>query len=167
MASATQGGGTRSGASGSYMYAVKPAVPGVGPGVGAYTYGDKPVVFVSFSDARRFAVSRFSRALRDGFVARRRRGTTSACASRERSRSSASSRLRDWDRESCATAVTRGPQRAITRRFWSSDNAPDEPTSKTASIREAVTFACCPPGPDERLARTSISLSGISTPRAT
>lgn len=39
--------------------------------------------------------------------------------------------------------------------------------SKTASIRDAVTFACWPPGPDERLARSSISLSGIATSRVT
>jgi len=36
--------------------------------------------------------------------------------------------------------------------------------SRTASIREAVTFACCPPGPDERLARSSISASGTASP---
>ncbi len=39
----------------------------------------------------------------------------------------------------------------------------EAPTSKTASIREAVTFACWPPGPEERLARSSISASGIAT----
>jgi ribokinase len=39
--------------------------------------------------------------------------------------------------------------------------------SKTASTRDAVTFACWPPGPDERLARSSISLSGIATSRVT
>ena len=32
----------------------------------------------------------------------------------------------------------------------------------TASIRDAVTFACWPPGPEERDARTSISRSGIA-----
>src|SRR5205823_7014183 len=42
-------------------------------------------------------------------VARRRLGTASAAASRVRSRSSASSRLRACDRASCATATTRGP----------------------------------------------------------
>jgi hypothetical protein len=75
--------------------------------------------------------------------------------------------LRAWLRESWATAVTRGPQRAITRRFCSSDSADEAATSKAASIREAVTFACCPPGPDERDARTSTSDSGIEIPRAT
>jgi hypothetical protein len=39
--------------------------------------------------------------------------------------------------------------------------------SKTASIRDAVTFACWPPGPDERLARSSISPRGISNRCAT
>ena len=34
-----------------------------------------------------------------------------------------------------------------------------------ASTREAVTFACWPPGPEERLVRSSTSLSGITTPR--
>ena len=34
--------------------------------------------------------------------------------------------------------------------------------SNTASIREAVTFACWPPGPDERLA----SISHLESPRA-
>ena len=38
------------------------------------------------------------------------------------------------------------------------------PTSKLASTRDAVTFACCPPGPDERLVRSSTSDSGIATP---
>ena len=57
--------------------------------------------------------------------------------------------------------MTREPSRAITRRFCSSDSDSDAATSKTASTRDAVTFACCPPGPDERLVRSSISLSGI------
>ena len=40
-------------------------------------------------------------------------------------------------------------------------SAPSASTSKTASIRDAVTFACWPPGPEERLALSSISSSGI------
>src|SRR4051812_4256537 len=64
-------------------------------------------------------------------------------------------------------AVTRGPQRDMTRRFCSSVSAFDACTSNTASIRLAVTFACCPPGPDERLARSSTSSRGMSTLRAT
>jgi hypothetical protein len=39
--------------------------------------------------------------------------------------------------------------------------------SKTASIREAVTLACWPPGPDDRDARSSISSSGIVRSRQT
>ena len=100
-------------------------------------------------------------------VAWRARGTASAVASRERSRSSASSRLRAWLRESCATAVRRGPTRPITRRRWSSLSEREAATSNTASTREAVTLACWPPGPDERLTRSSTSDSGTSTPRAT
>jgi formylglycine-generating enzyme len=50
MATDTRGGIVRSGALGSYSYAVKPA--GLG---GAYTYADKPVVFVNVGDAMRFA----------------------------------------------------------------------------------------------------------------
>jgi len=57
MNSATQGGITRSGSSGSYTYAVKADSIGNGPG-GAdgddYTYGNKPVNYVSFFDAMRF-----------------------------------------------------------------------------------------------------------------
>jgi hypothetical protein len=40
-------------------------------------------------------------------------------------------------------------------------------TSKIASTRDAVTLACCPPGPDERLTRNSISESGTDTLRLT
>jgi formylglycine-generating enzyme required for sulfatase activity len=50
MGSSTWGGIVRSGAAGSYTYSVKaPALSG------SYTYGDKPVVFVSSGDAMRFA----------------------------------------------------------------------------------------------------------------
>ena len=55
MASTTQGGITRTGAAGSYVYAVKPSVPGEGIGGAMYSYADKPVVFVSYFDGRRFA----------------------------------------------------------------------------------------------------------------
>jgi formylglycine-generating enzyme required for sulfatase activity len=50
MGSDTRGGIVRSGSSGSFTYAVKDS-----PLSGAYEYGDKPVVWVSFSDAMRFA----------------------------------------------------------------------------------------------------------------
>jgi hypothetical protein len=68
---------------------------------------------------------------------------------------------------SCATARTIGPQRAITLRFCSSVSVFDASTSKLASIREAVTFACWPPGPEDRVARTSISSAGIVRPGRT
>ena len=53
------------------------------------------------------------------------------------------------------------------RRFCSSLSELEAAGSKVASMRDAVTLACCPPGPDERLARSSTSESGIATPRAT
>ena len=51
----TRGGILRSGSSGSYTYNVKPDVPDGGPDLTNYTYGDKPVNFVSWYDAARFA----------------------------------------------------------------------------------------------------------------
>lgn len=50
MTSAPEGGITRSGSPGSYTYAVKP--PALN---GTYIYGNKPVVYVSWYDAIRFA----------------------------------------------------------------------------------------------------------------
>ncbi|TWU27898.1 formylglycine-generating enzyme family protein [Bythopirellula polymerisocia] len=53
----TLGGITRSGSPGSYIYSVKPAAVGEGPG-GAdgsdYTYANKPVIYISYFDAMRF-----------------------------------------------------------------------------------------------------------------
>src|SRR3954468_2659608 len=115
----------------------------------------------------RLASSRRSRDARVAFVGRRFLGTASARARRSRRRSSASSRLRACERASCATAVTRGPWRASRRARWSSRSACDARTSKTASIREAVTLACCPPGPDDRDARSAISSSGSVRSRET
>ncbi len=100
-------------------------------------------------------------------MGRRRFGVASAEASLSRSRARASSRFRACPRASWATAVIRGPARSVTRRFCSSLSARDAATSKTASTREAVTFACCPPGPEERLARSSISASGTDTSAVT
>jgi sulfatase modifying factor 1 len=54
MDSSTRGGITRTGSSGSYTYAVKSDSIGNGPGGTDYTYGNKPVVYVSFFDAMRF-----------------------------------------------------------------------------------------------------------------
>jgi len=51
----SRGGILRTGVSGSYSYSVKPDVPDGGPGGTNYTYGDKPVILVSWFDAARFA----------------------------------------------------------------------------------------------------------------
>jgi formylglycine-generating enzyme required for sulfatase activity len=50
----SRGGIVRNGSAGSYTYSVKPDAVNVLPNNGTYTYGDKPVVFVSFFDAIRF-----------------------------------------------------------------------------------------------------------------
>ena len=50
------------------------------------------------------------------------------------------------------------------RAFCSADKAWEAWTSKIASTRDAVTFACWPPGPEERETRSSISSSGSATP---
>jgi len=55
----------------------------------------------------------------------------------------------------------------MTRAFCSSLRAPEAITSKTAVIRDAVTLACWPPGPDDRAARTSTSDKGTNTPGRT
>jgi sulfatase modifying factor 1 len=55
MGFTSRGGILQTGVSGSYTYSVKPDVPTGGPGNTNYTYGDKPVVFVSWFDAARFA----------------------------------------------------------------------------------------------------------------
>ncbi|REJ66941.1 MAG: PEP-CTERM sorting domain-containing protein [Planctomycetota bacterium] len=49
------GGIIRTGTAGSYSYAVKPDAIGQGPGGSDYSYADKPVTFVSWFDAIRFA----------------------------------------------------------------------------------------------------------------
>ncbi len=116
---------------------------------------------------RRLDCSRRTRLDFDGRVAWRVRGTCRARASRSRRRSSASSRLRAWLRASWATARITGPQRAITRWRCASVSEGEAATSKVASTREAVTFACWPPGPEERLVRITTSRSGIATSRVT
>ena len=93
------------------------------------------------SACARLPCSRRSFDARVGRVLARGRRTRSALASRASSRSSASSRLRAWDRASWAIARTTGPQRATTRRRCSSVSE-DAATSKIASMREAVTLAC-------------------------
>ena len=56
MGSTSFGGITRDGSPGSYTYAVKSDAVGKGPGgLSDYEYGNKPVVYVSWWDALRFA----------------------------------------------------------------------------------------------------------------
>jgi formylglycine-generating enzyme required for sulfatase activity len=50
-----EGGIIQNGSSGSYTYTLKDPVPGAGIGGTAYTYGDKPIVSVTWYDAIRFA----------------------------------------------------------------------------------------------------------------
>jgi hypothetical protein len=91
-------------------------------------------------------------------------GRARAVERRSARRSRASSRLRICERESWETAVTRGPRRASRRTRWESLREVEASTSKLASTREAVTLACCPPGPEERLVRWAISDRGIERP---
>src|SRR5439155_1536718 len=107
------------------------------------------------------------RAAAVGLVGRRFRGTRSASRSAATSRSTASSRLRDWLRSSCATARRIGPARAITRRFCVSLSAFEASTSKTATTRVSDFCACWPPGPLERETCSSTSASGSTTERVT
>jgi hypothetical protein len=117
------------------------------------------------SAPRRFAAKRRSREAAVGRVRRRCLGVASARASRSRKRIRANSRLRACDRPSCAIATTRGPTRASNRSRCASVSVSEVRTSKLASTREAVTLACCPPGPEERLARSVTSERGIVSPR--
>jgi formylglycine-generating enzyme required for sulfatase activity len=55
LGSSTVGGIVRSGDPGSYAYAVKPAAVGQGPNGTDYSYENKPVVFISWYRAVRFA----------------------------------------------------------------------------------------------------------------
>ena len=55
MGTAVYGGIYRNGVPGSYTYTVKPDVIGQGPGGSNYTYADKPIRYVSWYDAIRFA----------------------------------------------------------------------------------------------------------------
>ena len=54
MGSSTRGGIIRTGTPGSRSYAVKPDAPTALPDGSDYTYGDKPVVYISFFKAMRF-----------------------------------------------------------------------------------------------------------------
>ncbi len=114
------------------------------------------------SPVRRFCSRRRRREAAVGRVGRRLRGTRRPAAIFAARRRRASSRLRDWPRASWATAVRSGPARSSSRARWRSSSVAEAATSNTASTREAVTLACWPPGPEERLVRSSISLSGIA-----
>jgi formylglycine-generating enzyme len=54
MAHQTSGGIIRNGTDGNYSYSVKPPAVGKGPNGSDYTYGNKPVVYVSWFDAIRY-----------------------------------------------------------------------------------------------------------------
>jgi hypothetical protein len=144
--------------------AARPAAARVGRAYSASGFQRRPRFT---SPRRRFDSSRRRFDAVVGRVAVRGRRTSSACASRSAKRLSASSRFRACDLVSCADAVTRGPSRAVTRAFCASLSASDAATSNVASTREAVTLACWPPGPDDRLTRSSISVNGTSRPGRT
>ena len=116
------------------------------------------------SPRRRFASSRRRRDAPVGFVARRFFGTVRADSSRARMRSSAGSRLRVWLRVSCATV--RPPGRGARRCGASARRRGARGVHVEHRLdRDAVTLACWPPGPDERLVRSSISARGTAAPR--
>src|SRR5207253_1540257 len=91
---------------------------------------------------------------------RRGFGGVGARSSRSPRRASASWRLRACERSSCATAATRAPALARSSERCDSLSEREASTSKLASTREAVTLACWPPGPEERLVRILTSASG-------
>ena len=55
----------------------------------------------------------------------------------------------------------------MTRRFCVGVSADERSTSNSASTRDSVFWACCPPGPLEREKRSSISDVGMETDRVT
>src|SRR5439155_11418692 len=106
---------------------------------------------------RFFSSSRCSLDAADGWVAFRRRRTRTASRSWSTMRSAASSRFRSCDRSSCATARTTGPSFSSTRRRSAAVRPADRSTSKSASARVEVFWACWPPGPLDREKRKAIS----------
>ena len=103
---------------------------------------------------------------RVGFVGRRGGGGgASAVRSCSASRSRAAARLRCWERCSVATTRSTGPGRRRSRRArCSSSSAAEAATSYSSSTRLSVVLTDCPPGPGERLNRSTSSASGISSP---
>ena len=117
---------------------------------------------------RRFASSRRSR------EARGRRGRNAAALHPERLGELRRRAARPRGR-GCATGCARparwrarpGRPGSSTRRFCASVSDADAATSKSASTRVSVLFACCPPGPDDRETRSSISSGSSETERVT
>ncbi len=75
-------------------------------------------------------------------VARRGGSTCNASANRDRSRSSASSRLRACERESDAVARATGPRRSSSRARWRGPSDGEVATGKRTSTRVSDVLAC-------------------------
>jgi len=123
---------------------------------------------------RRLSSSRRSTAPRVGFVARRggpggARAPRTIAARRRR----AAARLRTCSRLAwaCTTSsprvVSRAPSRSRRRLRIASSSAALEVTFQTRLTRVATLFTRCPPGPPERLTRSTSSRAGITSPRST
>ncbi len=118
---------------------------------------------------RRFPSSRDATARRLGRVARRGGGGGAiASASTVRSRASAASRFRRWERCSEATIVStpstnRPDSRCSARAFRVGPNAEVLATSYDNSTRESVVLTPCPPGPLDRENRQESSAAGTTT----
>ena len=104
---------------------------------------------------------------RVGLVARRRAGSGARpSATRSASLTSASSRLRSWDRRSEAVTVItpatrRRPRRVMSSSRCSSESTADSTTFHESSTRLSEVLTCWPPGPDERENRQPSSDDGI------
>ena len=96
-----------------------------------------------------------------GRVGRRGLSTCRASATRARKRSTASCRLRTWDRSSSATTRTSGPSRSSSRARCRGPRVGDPATSKRSSTRVLTLLACWPPGPPLGLNRNWSSDRGM------
>jgi len=121
-----------------------------------------------FTLARRCLLSRRrSREAFVGFVGRRRLGRRLACRMRSTSRCSASSRLRsrlrcDWAvMMMTPSCVRRLPASFMRRMATSFGREGERRASKRSCTALAVLLTCWPPGPEARIALSSISLSSI------
>ena len=103
-----------------------------------------------------------------GRVLRRRLGGTAARRIRSARRSRASSRFCAWVRcrrasiTTTPSAVTRLPANASSRSRTSGASAADRFASNRSCTAVATLFTFCPPGPDARTKRSSISESFIT-----